>query len=93
MMNMMNPQMMRQASEMAKSNPDLINQAKEKMASDPMATTAFSQTAQQATPAWSTPQPEQEEEQIDTSSAKRSGTGTSADPIIEEIEDLGFSSS
>jgi len=60
-----------------------------------MATTAFGQTAQQATPASSTPQPEQEEEevQIDTSSSKKSGKGTSADPIIEEIEDLGFSSS
>ena len=29
--NMMNPQMMRQAAEMAKKNPELIKQAQEKM--------------------------------------------------------------
>lgn len=62
---------------MAKSNPDLIKQAQEKI-------------KEQAQPTQAKPQEEPETELIDTSSRR---PATSANPIVEEIEDLGFSAS
>lgn len=51
--NMMNPQMMRQAAEMAKKNPELIKQAQEKMHSQPQ---LYTQAAMaQATANYSAP--------------------------------------
>ena len=79
MMQMMNPEMIKMTSNMMKTNPDMMKQAMNIQAQ---------RNATQPTPTTQTKP--QDEPKAKTAS---SGTGTVDDPIIQEVEDIGFSSS
>lgn len=67
---------------MMKQNPDLINKAQEQLKNQSAGAGAQQQFAQPAMQPQAAPTP-----------VSSKGKGTEDDPVVEEIEDLGFSNS